>query len=144
MFGRCPRGGAPCERVDKVQAVVEGALKARSSCRGRGRVGDAEQGSSGLWACECVDRAQAVDEGALKARWVARSRVVSRQQGCAFAGELHECKLASSIDNGRIKLCVLKNRPQEAYLVAEKNAGKPLKHAEAARREKAELQLILW
>ena len=68
MFGRCLRGGAPCERVDKVQAVVEGALKARSSCRGRGRVGDAEQGSSGLWACECVDRAQAVDEGALKAR----------------------------------------------------------------------------
>jgi len=103
VLGRCPHGGAPCERVDRVQTV---------------------------------------DEGALKARWVARSRVVSRQQGCAFAGELHECKLASSIDNGRIKLCVLKNRPQEAYLAAEKNAGQPLKYVEAARREKIELQLI--
>ena len=123
VLGRCPRGGAPCERVDQVQTVDEGALKARSRCRGRGRVGDAEQGSSGLWACECVDRAQAVDEGALKARWVARSRVVSRQQGCAFAGELHECKLASSIDNGRIKLCVLKKQATGSVSCRGKKCG---------------------
>ena len=84
VLGQCLRGGAPCERVDQVQAV---------------------------------------DEGALKARWVARSRVVSRQRGCAFAGELHEGNGASSIDNGRIKLCVLKNWPQEAYLAAEKKCG---------------------
>ena len=106
VLGRCPHGGAPCERVDRVQTV---------------------------------------DEGALKARWVSRSRVVSRQRGCAFAGErLHECKCGSSIGNGRIKLCALKNRPREAYLAAEKNAGTPLRYAEAARREKAELQLICW